>query len=76
MNGNYQLNRFYAQERIAARYQEAENHRLARQGRKEANVKSVIAAATRVATLIEQATSRAGQSLEKLGEARVEPLHR
>jgi hypothetical protein len=70
MNGNYHLNRFYAQERLAARYQEAENHRLARQGKKEGYFKSVIAAAARSGRLIGRVYSRAGQSLGKLGESR------
>jgi hypothetical protein len=76
MNEDYHLNRFYAQERLAARYREAENYRLARQGKKEDSFKSMITTATRVAAFIERAANQAARSLEKLGQSRVQPLHR
>ena len=76
MTGNYHLDSSYAQERIAALYHEAKNQRLARQGKEEGKFGSVFAAAAnKVAIWIGQVTSQAAQSLEKLGETRVEPLH-
>jgi len=45
MNGNYHLNRFYAQERIDARLQEAKRHRLVRHNRQD-NVLGFVSSAT------------------------------
>ncbi len=72
MNGSYHLNRFYAQERIDARLNEAESHRLARRTREENKVGFVIgAAAARASNWIGRAASQVAQILEALGEARV-----
>jgi hypothetical protein len=76
MNGNYQLNRFYAQEKVDARLREAEYHRLSRRARPENSFGFVIAAANRAANWFGRATDQAVQSLEKLGQTRAAPLHR
>jgi hypothetical protein len=76
MNGNYHFNRFYAQEKINVRLHEAESHRLARQGKERDGFGFMIAGAGQVANWIDRATDQAAQSLQKLGQARVAPLHR
>ena len=72
MNGNYHLNRFYAQERIDARLNEAERQRLARHTRQGSKVGLVINMATaKASNWIGRVASQAAQILEALGEARV-----
>ncbi|MGD8807619.1 MAG: hypothetical protein PVH65_17345 [Chloroflexota bacterium] len=73
MNGNYYLDRLYAQEIINDRLREAEIHRLTRKNKKEKSFGLAIAAA---ASWIGRAASQAAHSLEALGNARVAPLHR
>jgi hypothetical protein len=77
MNGNYHLSRFYAQERINARLQEAQSHRLTRHGKRKNDFGlALLAVAGQVAGWIGRVSDQAARSLEKLGEARVAPLHR
>lgn len=72
MYSSYQLNRFYAQERIDARLNEAKSHRLARRTGEENDAGFLIGVAVvRVGNWIVRVTSQAAQLLEALGEARV-----
>ena len=73
MNGNYQVNRFYAQEKINAQLKAAENHRQARQVRGESVVRLATARAHgRVGRL----SGQLAHTLETLGEARVASFQR
>jgi len=76
MNGNYHLNRFYAQERIDARLQEAKRHRLVRHNRQDNVLGFVSSATTRANSWVGRAASRAAHSLEALGQARLAPFGR
>jgi len=72
MNGNYHLNRFYAQERIDARLQEAQRHRQVRNSRQDSPFGFVSNATTRAGSWI----GRAAHSLQALGQARLAPFGR
>jgi len=72
MNGNYYFNRFYAQERIDARLQEAKRLRLVRHNRQDSLLESAIGITTRASKW----TSRAAHSLQALGQARLAPFGR
>ena len=73
MNGNYQVNRFYAQERISAQLKAAENHRQAQQVRGESAVRLATA---RVHGWVGRLSSQLAHTLETLGEARVASFQR
>jgi len=68
MNGNYQANRFYAQERINAQLKTAERHRLARQAHDDSKI---LATAGRAFGWGGRLSSQLVHSLETLGEYRV-----
>jgi hypothetical protein len=73
MNGSYHLNRLYAQEVLKDRLREAEIHRLTRKDRKERTFRLTVGA---VVSWTRRTARQATQSLEKLSQVRVAPLHR
>ena len=73
MNGNYQVNRFYAQERINAQLKAAESHRLARQANSDSKL---LVTAGRAYGWVDQVSSQLAHSLETLGEFRTALLQR
>jgi hypothetical protein len=68
MNGNYQVNKFYAQERINAQLKAAESHRLARQANGDSKI---LATAGRAYGWVGRVSNQLVHSLETLGEYRV-----
>jgi len=75
MNSSYQVNRFYAQERVNAQLKAAEAHRLTRKARAGYGV-TITTAAIRAYSRLSRVTSPAIHSLEALGQARVALFHR
>ncbi len=75
MNGNYEFNRFYAQERVNAQLKAAEAHRQARSTRVGYG-ETLTGAATRAYSWLGRVTSQAAHSLETLAQDRVAPFHR
>lgn len=73
MNGNYQINRFYAQERVNAQLKAAEEHRRARSANRGSSVRFI---AGRVYSRVMHTAGQLAHPLEALGKARVAPLGR
>jgi hypothetical protein len=73
MNSSYQVNRFYAQERVDAQLQAGAKHRQNRQDRAGYGV-TFTTAARRTYSLLGRVTSHAAHSLEALAKARVTPV--
>ena len=72
MNSNYQVNKFYSQEKMNSHLQAAEAHRLARKANSGTGVRKVVnAAAGRVYGRAGSAMSQMVQLLQRVGEARV-----
>lgn len=76
MHSNYYVNKYYAQDRIAAWVREAESYRLAQlDGHENGSGLALAAIASQAVRWINRVANRAGQLLEKLGEARVAPFY-
>jgi hypothetical protein len=75
MNSNYQVNRFYAQERVNAQLKAAEVYRQNHKDRAGYRT-ALTGAATRTYSWLGRVFSRAGQSLESLAQTRVAFFHR
>jgi hypothetical protein len=79
MNSSYQVNRFYAQERVNAQLQAAEAHRQSRKARAGYGA-TLSGAAKRTYNWFGKATSQvasqAAHSAAALGQARVALFHR
>ena len=75
MNSNYQVNRFYAQERVNAQLKAAEVYRRNHTARAGHGV-AISAAATRAYGWAGRVSRPRANSLEALGQARVALFHR
>ena len=73
MSSIYEVNRFYAQERISAQLKAAESHRLARQANGN---RAILAAARRAYGWAGRVSGQLAHSLETLGEFRIALLQR
>lgn len=70
---SYQVNRFYAQERVDAQLQAAAKHRQHSKGRAGYGV-TFTTAVTRAYNSLGRITSQAAHSLEALAKARITPV--
>jgi hypothetical protein len=70
MNSNYQINNFYAQERVNAQLKAAEVYRRSHKNRAGYRA-TVTAAAARAYSWLGQVSTQVAHSLETLGKARV-----
>ena len=75
MNSNYQVNKFYAQERMNAHLKAAQAHRQARKANSESGASSVRYAVVRVYGWAGSAISQFAQVLERLGNTSVSSHH-
>ena len=73
MDGNYQVIRFFAQERVGAQLKAAENHRLTGQTNGES---VILATADRAYGWVGRVSGQLAHSLETLGEFRIALLQR
>lgn len=73
MNSNYQVNKFYAQEKMNAHLQAAEAHRLARKANREKKNRIVARAANYLSVGAGSLVNQIVHSLVSLGKAPVNP---